>query len=191
MRKQPKQARSRETIEVLLAAGIQILARRGWTAFNTNSVAEAAGVSVGTIYQYFPNKLALLEAIRQRHLAEVLDALASAGRETTVAAKARALVDGLVRAHADAPALSRALLDDAPETSTAAHAAFEHAYRAAFVQLVTRAPSTRRKPRDANVAARMLATCVESAIHDGARTGMLLVPAFGRELEALVAGYLA
>src|SRR5215467_916584 len=59
-RKQPKQARSTELVGVILEAALQVLAEEGAHRFTTTRVAEKAGVSVGSLYQYFPNKAAIL-----------------------------------------------------------------------------------------------------------------------------------
>lgn len=60
MRKEPRQARSRATVEIIVRAGARVLGDRGWAGFTTNQVAEVAGVSIGSLYQYFPDKLALM-----------------------------------------------------------------------------------------------------------------------------------
>src|SRR6201995_4833019 len=59
-RKQPKQARSTDLVSAILEAAIQVLSREGAARFTTARVAETAGVSVGSLYQYFPNKEAIL-----------------------------------------------------------------------------------------------------------------------------------
>ena len=59
-RKQPKQARSNELVAAILEAAVQVLAKEGAQRFTTARVAEKAGVSVGSLYQYFPNKAAIL-----------------------------------------------------------------------------------------------------------------------------------
>lgn len=59
-RKRPRQERARETERALLGAAERVLREEGASAFNTNRVAEVAGVSVGSLYQYFPNKAAIL-----------------------------------------------------------------------------------------------------------------------------------
>ncbi|HWF75711.1 MAG TPA: helix-turn-helix domain-containing protein [Caulobacteraceae bacterium] len=68
-RRRPRQARSQATWEAILEAASQILERRGLAALNTNAVAERAGVSIGTLYQYFADKRAILVAAAQRELA--------------------------------------------------------------------------------------------------------------------------
>src|SRR5271156_5410834 len=62
-RKAPGQARSKETVNVILEASARILESDGLRGFNTNAVAAKAGVSVGSLYQYFPNKDAILLAL--------------------------------------------------------------------------------------------------------------------------------
>ena len=62
------QARSRNTVETIVEAATRILASDGWSALNTNAVARIAGVSVGSVYEYFKNKEAILDVILDRHL---------------------------------------------------------------------------------------------------------------------------
>ena len=74
-RKSPVQARSTATVDAILEATIQVLLSVGKERLTTTRVALRAGVSVGTLYQYFPNKSALLQATLKRHLAEVTEAV--------------------------------------------------------------------------------------------------------------------
>jgi AcrR family transcriptional regulator len=74
-RKSPVQARSAASVDALLEATIQVLLRVGKERLTTTKVAARAGVSVGTLYQYFPNKSALLQAALERHLAAVAAAV--------------------------------------------------------------------------------------------------------------------
>jgi AcrR family transcriptional regulator len=67
-RRRPKQARSQATYDSILEAAAQLLAREGADGLNTNRIAERAGVSIGTLYQYFPGKAAILLATAQRSL---------------------------------------------------------------------------------------------------------------------------
>jgi AcrR family transcriptional regulator len=70
VRKRPTQVRSRQTVESILDAAAHLLAERGYTATTTNHVAQRAGVSIGSLYQYFPNKDALVVALEEQHLEE-------------------------------------------------------------------------------------------------------------------------
>src|SRR5471032_3134277 len=70
-RKSPKQARSKATIDALLTATARILIKEGFDHASTNRIAEAAGVSVGSLYQYFPSKETLVAALIERHTGEM------------------------------------------------------------------------------------------------------------------------
>nr|WP_316641436.1 TetR/AcrR family transcriptional regulator [uncultured Roseateles sp.] len=70
-RKSPRQSRSQATVNTILDATARVLVERGYAATSTNAVAERAGVSVGSLYQYFPNKDALILALRARHSAQM------------------------------------------------------------------------------------------------------------------------
>jgi AcrR family transcriptional regulator len=74
-RKSPVQARSAASVDAILEATIQVLLSVGKERLTTTRVAQRAGVSVGTLYQYFPNKSALLQAALKRHLDEVVEAV--------------------------------------------------------------------------------------------------------------------
>jgi AcrR family transcriptional regulator len=80
-RKSPVQARSAASVDAILDATIQVLLRVGKERLTTTRVALRAGVSVGTLYQYFPNKSALLQAALKRHLDEVTEAVERVCRE--------------------------------------------------------------------------------------------------------------
>jgi AcrR family transcriptional regulator len=74
-RKSPVQARSAATVNAILQAAIQVLLQMGKERLTTTKVARRAGVSVGTLYQYFPNKTAMLRAALKRHMEEVAEAI--------------------------------------------------------------------------------------------------------------------
>jgi len=80
-RKSPVQARSTASVDAILKATIQVLLKVGKERLTTTRVAARAGVSVGTLYQYFPNKAALLRAALQRHMDEIGAVLESVCRE--------------------------------------------------------------------------------------------------------------
>jgi AcrR family transcriptional regulator len=72
-RKRPRQRRSNQTVERILAAAARIFDERGYRSTTTNHVADEAGVSIGSLYQYFPNKDALLVALAEQHLVEAAE----------------------------------------------------------------------------------------------------------------------
>jgi AcrR family transcriptional regulator len=111
-RKSPVQARSTASVDAILQATIQVLLNVGKERLTTTKVALRAGVSVGTLYQYFPNKSALLQAVLRRHLAEVAEAVELACREQhgrTLRQMATALVIAFLQAKMKDPKTSVAL----------------------------------------------------------------------------------
>jgi AcrR family transcriptional regulator len=100
-RKSPVQARSAASVDAILDATIQVLLRVGRERLTTTRVALRAGVSVGTLYQYFPNKSALLQAALQRHLAEVTGAVELVCKEQT-GRTLRQMVTALITAFLEA-----------------------------------------------------------------------------------------
>jgi len=192
MRKRPQQGRSRATVDAIVEAGAQVLAGNGWEAFNTNRVAQVAGASVGTIYQYFPHKLALLDAIRNRHFEAVVAVVrAAADNAKTLPERIEALVGGMIEVHGSRPSFHRAVLDDAPRASRtiAADDSLEHAYFAGYERLIALGAECDHEARS-TMSARVLSSAVEGVIHDAARRGELMSSTFRHELKALVNRYL-
>lgn len=100
-RKTPVQARSAASVEAILKATIQVLTSVGKERLTTTRVALRAGVSIGTLYQYFPNKSALLQAALNRHLNEVTEAVERVCQEqkaNTLQHMATALINGFLDA---------------------------------------------------------------------------------------------
>jgi AcrR family transcriptional regulator len=100
-RKSPVQARSAASVDAILEATIQVLLSEGKERLTTTRVALRAGVSVGTLYQYFPNKRALLQAALKRHLEEVAEAVEQVCREqrgNTLQHMAAALITAFLNA---------------------------------------------------------------------------------------------
>jgi AcrR family transcriptional regulator len=93
-RKQPRQARAQHTVEAIIEAAARILEEQGHGGFTTNAVAELAGVSIGTLYQYFPDKDALLGALIARETARLVEEAEAA----SVIAPGQQALDALVRA---------------------------------------------------------------------------------------------
>jgi AcrR family transcriptional regulator len=111
-RKSPVQARSAASVEAILKATIQVLLKVGKERLTTTRVAARAGVSVGTLYQYFPNKGALLRGALQRHLDEIGAVIETVCREQAGASlekMATTLVTGFLDAKMKDPKASVAL----------------------------------------------------------------------------------
>lgn len=185
-------------VDNIVEAAARVLADKGWARFTTNEVAQLAGVSVGSLYQYFPNKLALAEAIRQRHLAAVLAALSWGGHEdnedkavTTsqqAALLTEGLINGIIAAHTINPALHRVLLDEVPPAQRLDDDAFEKEYQGRYLAFI-KAVCGKEKQDNARFAARVLSAAVEGVVHMAARRGQLASPALRKELQCVVLGY--
>lgn len=111
-RKRPRQARSAATLDAIFEATIQVLLADGMRALTTTRVAERAGVSVGTMYQYFPHKQSLIYALNERYLEVLADKVettcrAQAGRP--VAEMLAALIETYWRAKTERAEVTRAL----------------------------------------------------------------------------------
>src|SRR5512134_3178395 len=118
-RKTPTQARSRATVDAILAATARVMVKHGFDRTTTNQIAEAAGVSIGSLYQYFPSKEALVAALMDRHHAEMRAVLVSQLEKTRslpLAEAVRAMIELMLRAHAVDPALHRVLMEQVPRT---------------------------------------------------------------------------
>ena len=115
-RKQPQQARSADLVATILEAAIQVLAGEGAQRFTTARVAEKAGVSIGSLYQYFPNKAAILFRLQSdewRQTTEMLSAILEDIRRPPLE-RLRALVHAFVRSECEEAGMRVALNDAAP-----------------------------------------------------------------------------
>lgn len=190
MRKLPTQARSRATVEAIVEAATHVLGRRGWAEFTTNEVADVAGASIGSLYQYFPNKLSLIEAIRRRHFDGVIALLARACVEPAESS-VDSLIEGMLELHSSNPSLHKALLEEAPRLErSVAHVEFEREYLEGYCAFVSKHLRGSRAG-SSRVIARVLAGAIEGAVHDAATHGLSGSPALKRELTFLVRSYLS
>jgi AcrR family transcriptional regulator len=112
-RRKPTQARAHATMDTIFEATARIIERDGIVALNTNRIAERAGISIGTLYEYFPNKEAILIAMARQRLAEderlVRQALAAAEVNQNVSL-ARKAIHAMMALHADRPKVRRAVM---------------------------------------------------------------------------------
>jgi AcrR family transcriptional regulator len=112
-RKQPRQARSQATVNAVLEATVQVLERDGVDAATTTRIAEVAGVSIGTLYQYFSHRDAIFDALQDREferaLALVEGILSSGNLERSPRETVTAVVRGLAATYAACPGLHRML----------------------------------------------------------------------------------
>jgi AcrR family transcriptional regulator len=155
-------------VEALLDATARVLTREGYDRASTNRIAAVAGVSVGSLYQYFPNKEALVAALVARHNREILQLAQGALKEVAsldLAAAVRAMVRAAVDAHLVDPALHRIFAEQVPRMGQLAK--IEDLERETFL-LVKSYLEARRDEisvRDLNTATSILVTTVEALTH--------------------------
>lgn len=197
-RKRPRQARSRETVDAILEAGTRVFGARGYAGASTNRIAEAAGVSVGSLYEYFPNKDAILVALAQRRLDAMMrevqeELLAASEAGEPLAALLRRFVMAMLEAHEEEPDLHRAVFSEAPHPP-ALHAcvlqmegALAHSLEDAL-----RVRSEVTRP-DSDAAAHLVVQTVEALTHRYVHHGIhdLEREGFANEVVALLLGYLS
>jgi AcrR family transcriptional regulator len=112
-RKPPQQSRSRVTVEAILDGAIRVLEQEGSLALTTTRIAQAAGVSVGTLYQYFPNRKSILDALQEREFQRTLVLMQEVMVDSPAGSTdelARAVIRGLFRLYGAAPELHRVLV---------------------------------------------------------------------------------
>jgi AcrR family transcriptional regulator len=115
-RKQPRQARSSELVATILIAATQVLAKEGASRFTTARVAEKAGVSIGSLYQYFPNKAAILFRLQRDEWQQTTALLRSIldDEQTSPPQRLRILVHAFIRSECEEAEMRVALNDAAP-----------------------------------------------------------------------------
>lgn len=192
-RKQPKQQRSAETRQRILDAAARVFAEFGYRGGTTNRIAEAANISIGSLYQYFPNKDAILAALTDAHIdagAALLTARA-AGVPPALEDQLRLFTRATIDNHRDDPHLHQVLFAEAPR-SPALLARLRDAEETAVVAayaLLARHPEVRVP--DLKFAARMTVATIESLTH---RLIACAQPADAQQLEdsivAMLAAYL-
>ncbi len=195
-RKQPQQARAQETVRAILEATVQILDRESLDAATTTRIAEVAGVSIGSLYQYFSHRDAILKALQDREFERTLammqrvlaDANLGEAPEKTVSDALRSLAE----LYTTSPGLHRVLAIEGLRVAKAEHV---HAFDLRVIDLVrhflsaTKAPIARRNLEAAafivyqSVRATMLAYLLE-------RPPGLDAEGLTEELAELVTGYL-
>jgi len=197
-RKNALQARSRATVDALLEATARILVREGFEKTSTNRIAEVAGVSVGSLYQYFPSKEALVAAVIERHNEEIMGIVRAALLEVAdlpIDKAVRKLVTVAIEAHRVNPKLHRVLAEQIPRTGQLAEV--EAFNREVHTLVRTYLESRRKEMRkvDLDVATFICVSAIEAVAHNTVLNGaeMLsekVVKVLVDETTRLVVGYL-
>jgi AcrR family transcriptional regulator len=185
-RKEAAQERSRATVDALVAATARILVREGFDKASTNRIAAVAGVSVGSLYQYFPSKEALVVAVIERHQQETLrlvrGELAKAASQS-IEQGVRTLVAMAVKAHRIDPKLHRVLAEQIPRVGKLEKVETFNRENYALFKAYLESHRQEIRTMDLELAAFVCITSIEALTHTAVLHNEL---ASGEETEALV-----
>lgn len=191
-RKRPVQERSQATVDAILEATSKILRKQGHAALTTTRVAEVAGVSVGTIYQYYPNKRSLVTALKLQYVERLTGRLLMAiegARGLPLERAIRHVIAEMLAAKRDNRELSLALKAPLAESGPAFIREAGRLVAGALEGLLRHAdPQLPRPELATRVLVNALEGVVAAAVDDGQTA--LSDPAFEAELVALALGYL-
>jgi AcrR family transcriptional regulator len=194
-RKSPRQTRSKALVDAILTAGARVLVERGYARASTNRIADVAGVSVGSLYQYFPSKEALVAAIMKKHAETMVGVFEQSLLDIAflpVEAAVRGVVDRTFRAHAIDLALHRVIYEQVPRVGLLIRARdFEERLASMFGGYLEHHRAEIR-PENVPLAVFLLNTAVEAIANQAAlaRPELLEDEEAKRELTALLVGYL-
>ena len=192
-RKQPKQERSLATVEAILSATTHILTENGYDQLTTNRVAERAGVSIGSLYQYFPNKKALIFALAEHH-ANAMVQLAQHHLEElsdrTIPEVLRQIVKAALAAHAVNPKLHRVLHEQISHSEVIQR--LDEAKTERLLQLFLLQCSDQLQPKNLELAVFMVERTIRGLIHGAMidRPELLKTEEFEQELMRMLLAYL-
>jgi AcrR family transcriptional regulator len=197
-RKTPVQARAAETRARILDAGARVFSLHGYSAGTTNRIAAEASLSVGSLYQYFPSKDAILVELVRRHIAEgterLLEALAAAGDAGAgdLPAVLGVVVDAMIANHAGDPALHQVLFEEAPRPPELLAELHDLEARAVTMVAGVLAATPGVLVGDVDLAARLVTATVESLVHRvvATRDRPVDLVAFRYELVTMLTRYL-
>jgi AcrR family transcriptional regulator len=120
VRRVPAQGRARVTVDAMLDAAVKLLKRGGAASITTNRIAEAGGVSIGSVYQYFPNKQAIFIALHERHIRQVDEVLLrclAGSSDATLEELVGMLLQAMIQLHDADPQLAGLLQTEVPQSA--------------------------------------------------------------------------
>jgi AcrR family transcriptional regulator len=166
-RRKPRQRRAQQTVKAILDAVVRILKRQGAHAVTTNHIAEVAGVSIGSVYQYFPDKRAIFAALHQRHIEEIdrlIETTLVENATSSLESLMRAMIDAMVEAHTGDPELYQALFTEVLHRAKGAQD-FPVRLHGAFRLAIASRAKERKTQRDLDRMAFVVAHMVDSLSH--------------------------
>jgi AcrR family transcriptional regulator len=167
-RKLASQERSRSTVNALIQATTRILKKEGYDQASTNRIAEVAGVGIGSLYQYFPSKEALVAAVIDRHIQEVSEVTRSAlvkAAAHPIEIAAREFVSSAIEAHRVDPKLHGVLAEQIPRVGRLENTEANVREGYVLVRSYLEAHRDEIDVADLDLAAFVLVTIVEALTH--------------------------
>jgi AcrR family transcriptional regulator len=167
-RKKPRQDRSQATVEAILDATARVLCTTGYDRASTNRIALAAGVSVGSLYQYFPSKEALVAALAARHMATMTALVRSKLAEVAEApmpVAVRTIIMAMFEAHAVDPRLHKVLIEEVPRIGRLENLRGVEREMEGLVAAMLEARRGELRRTNVETMALLLVTVVEAATH--------------------------
>jgi AcrR family transcriptional regulator len=168
-RKVAVQERSRATVAALVDATARILATEGFDSASTNRIAEVAGVSVGSLYQYFPSKEALVVAVAERHRREIMQVVNGVLGDVMslpLHEGVRKLIGAAIEAHRVDPELHRVLAEQIPRTGVLEDVGGVNYEAHELFRSYLDRQSTKVSVADVDLAAFVCATSIEALAHN-------------------------
>jgi len=193
-RRRPTQRRAQQTVDAVLDAVVRVLKREGFRAVTTNRIAEVAGVSIGSVYQYFPDKQAIFVALHQRHIDQidrVVETKLIEHAESPLDELIGAMIDGMIEAHNSDSELYELLATEVPHRADGTRD-FSVRLHGAFRLALTARAHELNKGHDIDKLVFVLANMVESLSHAALfrRYPRLSLEAAKREVVRAVLAYL-
>jgi AcrR family transcriptional regulator len=169
-RRQPKQRRARLTVDAVLEAAVKVLKREGFNALTTNRIAEVAGVSIGSVYQYFPDKGAIFSALHRRHIEEIdriIEGQLLRHATSSLDDLIRAIVEAMVEAHSADPELYELLTTEVPHRADGTKD-FAVRHHSAFRLAIASRTHKKKRVRNLDKTVFIVANMVEALSHGAA-----------------------
>lgn len=196
-RKHPKQERASATVDAILQAATYILIRDGWEGLDTNKIAKRAGVNIASLYQYFPNKQAIVIELQRRHITRARQTqphqLLCLRSQPDLPSALRLVIQYVIAEHSEQPALHRVLSEELPRstrrkiqmTKDVSDQSVQSMWRACIEPFV-------KNVSDLEIASFVVKSVVHAVIHDAAteRPELLQSATLSDELVTLIERYL-
>jgi AcrR family transcriptional regulator len=189
VRRRPTQRRAIQTVDAVLDAVLRILKREGFDAVSTNRIAEVAGVSIGSLYQYFPDKRAIFVALHRRHIEEIDGIIGATFVEHAASPLddlVRALIEAMLDAHSTEPELFELLQTQIPHRAEESQDFASRLHGVFRLALSSRLPlkngRTRKKGgADLDTVVFVVASMVDGLCHAVLRRPQNISPAAAKE----------